>query len=58
MSVLDRLDGSKLLTDDEETALAVVSNAIVALSDPLNLHQYSDLDKRLRLRVRVWHEQE
>jgi len=58
LDVLDRLEGTRLLTDDEETALAVVSDALVALTDPLNLHQYEGLDKRLQLRVKVWHEGE
>jgi hypothetical protein len=56
LEVLDCLDKSKLLTEDEKTALAVVSDAIVALTDPLDLVEYQNLDKRLKLRVKVWHE--
>lgn len=56
LEVLGRLDGSKLLTNDEETALAVVSNALVAITDPFNLHKYPDLDKRLYLRVKIYYD--
>ncbi len=57
LDVLDRIEGMKLLTSDEETALAVVTDALVALTDPLNLHEYEGLDKRLQLRVKVWHDE-
>lgn len=56
LETLDWLDKSKLLTEDEKTALAVISDALVALTDPLNLNQYNNLDKRLTLRCKVWHE--
>lgn len=56
LDVLDRLEGSRLLTEHEEIALGVVSDALVALTDPLNLHLYENLDRRTQLRVRVWYE--
>ena len=61
LKILDRLDGSKLLTDYEEMALAIVSNAIVAITtDPSEWDSYPDkgidFHRRLRLRIKVWHE--
>lgn len=54
--ILDKLEGTKLVTEHEETAIAIVTNALVAISDPENLHLYK-MD-RVGLRVKVWYENE
>ncbi len=54
LKILDKLDGTKLVTKDEEIAICVVTDILVSLSDPFNLHEY-DMD-RLNLRLKVWHE--
>ena len=52
--ILDKLDETKLITPAEEICMAAVTNALVALSDPENLHLY-EMD-RVGLRVKIWHE--
>lgn len=52
--ILDKLEGSKLVTEHEETAIAIVTNAMVAISDPENLHEYK-MD-RVNLRVKIWYD--
>lgn len=42
-------------TPAEQVALAAVSDALVAISDPDNLASYVNLDKRHLLKVRVWY---
>jgi len=61
LSVLDRLDGSKLLTSHEEIALNVVSDALVALTTSVEelqeeLREGKIVMDRMAVRVKVWYE--
>ncbi len=56
LKVFNYLDNEtrKLLSKDELTALYVVSNAIVALSDPNNLFKYKNIEHDRKVKVKIY----